>query len=80
VHNEHCSDWFGATAGVPQGTVLAPLLFIIYINDIFDDELQADLSLFADDLAILPRMAPSGTQDAAVATAASSAGSCSRLE
>ena len=46
--------------------LFAPLLFIIYINDIFDDELQADLSLFADDLAILPRMHPCGTQDAAV--------------
>ena len=42
------SDWATVLSGVPQGTVLGPLLFSLYINDITED-IDSELRLFADD-------------------------------
>ena len=44
---EH-SQWVRVKSGVPQGTVLGPLLFLIYVNDI-PDELSSTVRLYADD-------------------------------
>ena len=47
-----CSGWRIIKSGVPQGSVLGPLLFLVYINDITDDPASLPL-IYADDSTLL---------------------------
>ena len=45
------SKWSRVTAGVPQCSVLGPLFFLVYINDLVDS-ISADVRLFANDTSL----------------------------
>ena len=51
VLNGQASTWTNVTAGVPQGSVLGPLLCLMYINDL-SEVLSTNAKLFADDTSL----------------------------
>lgn len=50
--NDTFSNSTKINMGVVHGSVLGPLLFVIYINDLFDLKLRGSLQLYADDCAL----------------------------
>jgi hypothetical protein len=52
--NKHYSKWEPVTVGVPQGSILCPLLFLLYVNDM--PNVISDISkpvLYADDTSLI---------------------------
>ena len=49
------SDWVIVLSGIPQGSVLGPILFVIFINDL-PDMVKSTAKIFADDTKIFNRI------------------------
>ena len=53
IVNGECLSTAKVTSGFPQGSVLGPILFLIFINDL-PNVIQASFKLFGDDANIYP--------------------------
>ena len=51
VLNAQNSSWADTKAGIPQGSILRPLFFLLYINDLTEN-LNSNPKLFADDTSL----------------------------
>ena len=49
------SNWKSVLSGVPQGSVLGPIVFLIYINDL-DDDITSTVLKFADDTKVFRKI------------------------
>lgn len=47
--NGNCSEWTQVRSGTPEGSLLSPLLFALFVNDL-PDKIRTNCLLFADDV------------------------------
>ena len=65
VLNGQSSEWREINSGVPQGSILGPLLFLIFVNDLVDD-LSCDPFLFADDTSLFKTLVNYSDEEIAI--------------
>ena len=53
AYNNDCSNLESATLGVPQGSILGPLLFTILVNDAYQCLNKCTMLIYADDTVLL---------------------------
>ena len=63
LYNNTASDPLSITHGVPKGSILGPLLFVVYINDLFSLLPYKDVFAYVDDVTVI---ASDATTDAAL--------------
>ena len=56
VVNGQYSEWLPFASGVPQGSILGPLLFILYIDDVRLAVNHSVIKIFADDICLYSRV------------------------
>ena len=61
ILNSSSSTWKEVISGVPQGSVLGPLLFLMYVNDL-PEWIKTNIRMFADDTKIWTRIAADSLQ------------------
>ena len=62
VLNGQTSSWKYILAGVPQGSVLGPLLFLVYINDL-PNGIESPCKIFADDTSLFSKVKDETSSD-----------------
>ena len=55
IVNSEISNWKSVLSGVPQGSVLGPIFFLIYVNDL-EDDISSKVLKFADDTKIFRKV------------------------
>ena len=57
VVNGNPSSWLSVTSGIPQGSVLGLILFVIYVND-HPQNISSEVFMFADDTKVYRSIVP----------------------
>ena len=61
VLNGKISDVIKVPSGVPQGTIIAPILFSIYVRDLFSAQISSQLLAYADDMKVFASVSPTSS-------------------